>query len=56
MYTSEQLLQEITKVREDLLNLPYDLACLSNKELVSKSQELDRLISLYQAKKNKPQM
>ncbi|MGA4722169.1 Spo0E family sporulation regulatory protein-aspartic acid phosphatase [Fictibacillus nanhaiensis] len=51
MYTCEQLLEEITRIREDLLNLPYDIECLSSHELVSKSQELDRLISLYQSKK-----
>ncbi|MGD6964400.1 Spo0E family sporulation regulatory protein-aspartic acid phosphatase [Fictibacillus phosphorivorans] len=49
MYTSEELLQEINKIRESLLNMPYDLQCLSNQELVVKSQELDRLISMYQS-------
>jgi Spo0E like sporulation regulatory protein len=52
MYTSEQLIEEITKIREDLLNLPYDIKCLSSHELVLKSQELDRLISLYQSRKH----
>jgi len=49
MVKSEELLHEINKVRDDLLNMPFDLECLSHQELVLKSQELDRLISMYQS-------
>jgi Spo0E like sporulation regulatory protein len=49
MYTSEELLHEINKMKDALLNMPYDIECLSHHELVMKSQELDRLISMYQS-------
>ena len=51
MLNCEQLQQEIDKVRHELLQKSYNTECLSDPDLVRKSQELDILISLYQNKK-----
>jgi hypothetical protein len=50
MVTSKQLLQEINRVKCELLQQTYSLECLTDPVLLEKSQELDTLISLYQAR------
>ncbi|MDR7074676.1 Spo0E family sporulation regulatory protein-aspartic acid phosphatase [Fictibacillus barbaricus] len=50
MITCEQLLQEIARVKNELLQQTYTIECLTDPVLLKKSQELDDLISLYQAK------
>ncbi|WP_419181343.1 Spo0E family sporulation regulatory protein-aspartic acid phosphatase [Fictibacillus nanhaiensis] len=50
MYTCEQLIRKIDNLRDELINISYNMDCLSDPELVRKSQELDRLISLFQLK------
>jgi Spo0E like sporulation regulatory protein len=50
MFTCEQLLQEINRVKDELLQQSYTLECLTDPILVKKSQELDILITLYQAR------
>jgi Spo0E like sporulation regulatory protein len=51
MQTCEQLLQEINKVKNKLLQVHYTIEHLSDPELVQISQELDTLITLYQTQK-----
>jgi Spo0E like sporulation regulatory protein len=51
MQTCEQLLQEINKIKNKLLQLNYTIGHLSDPELVRVSQELDTLIILYQTQK-----
>ncbi len=52
METCEQLKQELNKIRDELLQKNYNIECLSDPDLVSKSQELDTLITLYQTQKH----
>lgn len=55
MQSCEQLLQEINKVRNELIQKKYTIEHLSDPELVRISQKLDVLISIYQSKTFNPQ-